>query len=177
MTSKNNRAPLLYCIKLCASFQSHQRIQTGVTVQRRSIRGGGTHCVSVIGRLRGIDPLFQGMGKNIDFRPPFSRCRRKISAMSSAEPIEVQPWGPSLGQNGHHFDKQQLLVHLLNENDRIPIRISLKFVPKGPIDNKPALVQVMAWRQGRLLVGAKPLSEPMLEYCWLDPWKQIQVKS
>ena len=32
----------------------------------------------------------------------------------------------------------------LNENDRIPIRIQLKFVPKCPIDNKPALVQVMA---------------------------------
>ena len=34
----------------------------------------------------------------------------------------------------------------LNENDRIPIRISLKFVPRGPFDNEPALVQVMAWR-------------------------------
>ena len=29
---------------------------------------------------------------------------------------------------------------LLNENDRIPIRISLKFVPRSPIDNKSALV-------------------------------------
>ena len=28
----------------------------------------------------------------------------------------------------------------LNENDRITIRISLKFVPRSPIDNKPALV-------------------------------------
>ena len=28
----------------------------------------------------------------------------------------------------------------LNENDRIPIRISLKFVLKSPINNKPALV-------------------------------------
>ena len=27
------------------------------------------------------------------------------------------------------------------------IRISLKFVPRGPIDNKWALVQVMAWRR------------------------------
>ena len=35
----------------------------------------------------------------------------------------------------------------LNENHRIPIRISLKFVPKSPIDNKQALVQVMAWRR------------------------------
>ena len=30
----------------------------------------------------------------------------------------------------------------LNENDRIPIEISLKFVPKSPIDNKPVMVQM-----------------------------------
>ena len=46
----------------------------------------------------------------------------------------------------------------LNENDRIPVRISLKFAPRRPIDNKPALVQVMAWRQ----TGDKPLPETML---------------
>ena len=46
----------------------------------------------------------------------------------------------------------------LNENDRIPIRISLKFVPKSSIDNTPALVQVRAWRR----TGDKPLPEPML---------------
>ena len=38
MTSKNNKAPLLYYIKLCASFQIHLWIQTGVTVQKCSIR-------------------------------------------------------------------------------------------------------------------------------------------
>ena len=38
MTLKNNRALLLYYIKLCASFQSHGWIQTGVTVRKRSIR-------------------------------------------------------------------------------------------------------------------------------------------
>ena len=38
MTLKNNRAHLLCYIKLCASFQSHQRIQTGVTVLKCSIR-------------------------------------------------------------------------------------------------------------------------------------------
>ena len=32
----------------------------------------------------------------------------------------------------------------LNENDGIPIWISLKFVPRSATDNKPALVQVMA---------------------------------
>ena len=46
----------------------------------------------------------------------------------------------------------------LNENDTIPIRISLKFAPRSPIDNMPALVQAMAWRQ----TGGKPLPEPVL---------------
>ena len=46
----------------------------------------------------------------------------------------------------------------LNENERIPIKISLKFVPAGPIDNSPALVLIMAWRR----IGDNPLSEPML---------------
>ena len=46
----------------------------------------------------------------------------------------------------------------LNQNDIIPIQISLKFVPKSSIDNKPALVQAMAWCQ----TGDKPWPEPML---------------
>ena len=46
----------------------------------------------------------------------------------------------------------------LYENDRIPILISLKFVPRSPIYNMPAFVQIMAWRRP----GDKPLSEPML---------------
>ena len=45
-----------------------------------------------------------------------------------------------------------------NEKVRISIQFSLKFVPKGPIDNKSPLVQVMAWRR----TGAKPLPELML---------------
>ena len=46
----------------------------------------------------------------------------------------------------------------VNENVWIPIKISLKFVPKGLINNIPALVQIMAWRRA----GDKPLSEPMI---------------
>ena len=37
MTFKNNRAPLLYYVKLCASFQIHWWIQPGVTVWKHSI--------------------------------------------------------------------------------------------------------------------------------------------
>ena len=43
-------------------------------------------------------------------------------------------------QNGRHFADDILKSILLNENVCIPIEISLKFVPKGPIDNIPALV-------------------------------------
>ena len=46
----------------------------------------------------------------------------------------------------------------LNENDKIPIQISLKLVPVGPTDNNSALVQVMAWRRA----GDKPLPEPVM---------------
>ena len=46
----------------------------------------------------------------------------------------------------------------LKENDRNPIRVSLKFVLRGRIDNKLALVQAMAWRR----TGDKPLPELML---------------
>ena len=35
MTLENNRASLLCCFKLCATFHSHWWIQTGVTVRKR----------------------------------------------------------------------------------------------------------------------------------------------
>ena len=44
-----------------------------------------------------------------------------------------------------------------NENVWILIQISLNFFPKGSIDDKPAVVQIMAWRRP----GGKPLSGPM----------------
>ena len=46
----------------------------------------------------------------------------------------------------------------LNENAWIPIKISLKFVPRGPIKNILVLVQLMAWRRP----GDMPLSWPMM---------------
>ena len=49
-------------------------------------------------------------------------------------------------------------MHFLESNVRIWIKISLKFVPKGPINNNPVLVQIMAWRR----LGDKPLSEPIM---------------
>ena len=61
-------------------------------------------------------------------------------------------------QNGRHFPDDISKCIFLNENMWIFIEISLKFVPKGLINNIPALVQIMARRRP----GAEPLSEPML---------------
>ena len=61
-------------------------------------------------------------------------------------------------QHGRHFADDTFKRIFLNENVRISIKNSLKFVPKGPINNIPALVQIMAWRRP----GDKPLSEAMM---------------
>ena len=60
--------------------------------------------------------------------------------------------------NGRCFADGTFKRIFLNENVRISIKIALKFVPKGPINNVPALVQIMAWHWS----GDKPLSEPMM---------------
>ena len=57
-------------------------------------------------------------------------------------------------QNGRHFPDNIFNCIFLIEN----VWISLKFVPKGVIDNMAALVQIMAWP----LISVKPLSEVML---------------
>ena len=62
------------------------------------------------------------------------------------------------GQNGHHFADDIFKCISMNEVFCILIRISLKFVPKGVIGNKPALVLVMAWRR----IGDRSSPEPML---------------
>ena len=42
--------------------------------------------------------------------------------------------------------------------EKLWLKNSLTFVPKGPIDNDTALVKIMAWCR----IGDKPFSEPML---------------
>ena len=63
-----------------------------------------------------------------------------------------------LRQNGCNFADNTFKHILLNENVKISTTISLNFVPKGPFNNTPALVQIMAWSWS----GKMPLSEPMV---------------
>ena len=63
-------------------------------------------------------------------------------------------------RNWRHFADDILKWIFLNENVWIPIKISLKFVPQCPINNIPALVQIMAWR--------RPGASHYLDKWWLD---------
>ena len=64
--------------------------------------------------------------------------------------------------NGRHFPDDISKWIFWKENEWILIKISLKFVPKGPINNIPSLVQIMAW----CLQCDEPLSESMM--IWLS---------
>ena len=61
-------------------------------------------------------------------------------------------------QNGRHFTDDTFRLIFLNENVKISTKISLQFVSKGPINNIPALVLIMAWHRS----GDKPLSESVV---------------
>ena len=63
-----------------------------------------------------------------------------------------------LGQDGRHFADDISICIFVNKKLSNLIEISLRFVPKGPIDNIPALVKIMAWHR----MGDKPLSVSML---------------
>ena len=58
----------------------------------------------------------------------------------------------------HDFPHDIFKRIFLNENIRISMKISMKFIPEGPINNIPSLVQIMAWHR----TGNKPLFEAMM---------------
>ena len=78
-------------------------------------------------------------------------------------------------QNGCHFADDLFKCVFLNENVWIAIWISPKFVPKGSINNNPALFQIMAWRRP----GDKPLFEPTavssLTHIWVTRPQWVKI--
>ena len=69
-------------------------------------------------------------------------------------------------QNGCHSSGNISKCIFLNENVWISIEISLKFVPKDPINNIPALDQIKACH----LFGNKPLSESIMARLLTHIW-------
>ena len=84
--------------------------------------------------------------------PPPHILSRFYSKLLAAFQVLLRP-----RQRGHHFPDDifkciQIYVFKLRFQ-------WVLFVPKGPIDNIPTLVQMMAWRRP----GDKSLSEPMMD--------------
>ena len=111
-------------------------------------------------------PYFLGISGSIT--PNINRCQWDPSwspTEGTENLLQFTCWGPShyintlrLRQHGRHLADDTFKRISLNENVIISIKISLKFVPMGPINNIPALVQIMAWRRP----GHKPLSKAMM---------------
>ena len=69
-----------------------------------------------------------------------SAAAATISLISCHNHIEVSINSSPPGQNGRHFANDIFKCIFVNEKFCILIKISPTFVPKGPIDNPPALV-------------------------------------
>ena len=78
--------------------------------------------------------------------------RNCFTMISDIFPLRIKRIFAVVTINGKSFDSSYATPNI------IPIQISLKLVPGTPIDNMPALVQVMAWRR----TEDNPLPEPML---------------
>ena len=117
--------------------------QRGLPVDNNTTNGHAIWC-------RSLWPL----GDTLTFRFfPFSSSKHQCCCPCIARFKTLRP-----RQNGRHLADDTFKRIFMNENVRISIKISLKFVPKGLINNIPALVQMMAWRRP----GDNPLSEPMM---------------
>ena len=95
---------------------------------------------------------FSCMSLGTSHKPQLNECRSCLTGLCP----QVNTLRPR--QNGRHFANDTFKRIFLNENVRILIKIPLKFVHKGPINNIPTLVQIMVWRRP----GDKPLSEAMV---------------
>ena len=109
MTLENNRAPLLYYTKLCASFQIHRWIQIGVTVQKRSI------WVKISNFLSRLTLKFDGW--------PWTR---QIWGIWKLRPA-YSPETPNLGQNRWCLVPCDLEIWWMTlENNRAPLLCCFK---------------------------------------------------
>ena len=85
----------------------------------------------------------------------FIQFYSELTSLYISSPYTYQVW-----TSNSIYDRiwDDIFKSIFNESVWISITISLKFIPKGPIDYKSALVQVVAWHR----TGEKPLPESML---------------
>ena len=103
----------------------------------------GLHCweLRIEGLLLRPSDLLCSTPRVVLLNPNLRACRTKVRGATM-----FQVNSPSPEQNGHHFVDIFKRI-FANKKCCNSIQISLTFRPNCPIDNKPALVQVMAWRR------------------------------
>ena len=136
--------------------------------------------MSLVYTMTNGDPISQGFGIALNVRceinvslTPFGYHLIKIRRLINDKNINwcVQFKNKSSKGKNIHFiavfntlrPKQMATVFTAtnsNENVWISVKISLKFVPGGPINNIQVLVQIMAWRRP----GDELLFDPMMIY-------------
>ena len=122
MTSKNNRAPLLYYIKLCVSFRIHRWIQTEVTLRKHSIRVEIGDFLSLVTLKfdrwpwKTIGHLFYTTSSFVHLSNP------SVNSNWSYSPETL-----NLGQNGQFFFLCDLEIWWMTlENNRAPLLYYIK---------------------------------------------------
>ena len=117
MTLENNRAPLLYYIKLCASFQIQRWIETEVTVRKHSIRvkiGDFLSCVT----LKFDGWPWKTIGHLFYTTPSFVHHFKSIGEFK----LELQSGTVNLGQNRQFFVPCNLEIWRMTlQNNRAPL--------------------------------------------------------
>ena len=117
MTLQNNRAPLLYYIKLCASFHTHWWFQISVTVRKRSIRVK-------------IDDFFSRVTLKFDVWPSKTIAHLFYATSSFVQhfvaigefKLELQSGKPNLGQIRWFLEPCDLeILQMTLQNNRAPL--------------------------------------------------------
>ena len=123
MTFENNRAPLLYYTKRCASFQIHRWIQTGVTVRKRSIW-------VIMGNFCPVSPwnLTDDLAKQKGTSSMPLQALCIISYPSVNSNLSYSPEPPNLGQILRFLEPCDLEIWWMTlENNRAPLVCYFKF--------------------------------------------------
>ena len=137
---KNNRASLLDYIKLCASFQNHQLIQTGVTVQKCSIR------VKIVDFLSCVTLKFDGWPWKTIWHLFYTKSSLVLYFKSMGKfNLELQSGNAQFGSKSAIFFVPCYLEiwWMTLKNNRVPLLYYVKLC---------ASFQVHQWIQTRVIV-------------------------
>ena len=94
-------------------------------------------------KLRQWEPAPLGGSERCHSGSPGWRCSGNLHA--TREQVFFDTLRPR--QNGYHLANDETKMHFSNENCRVSIEIPLEFVPMGPDDNNPAMVNRVVAKQ------------------------------